>query len=383
MSNPIPEEWRKVKIGEDISILTDYTANGSFASLKDNVTYFNERNYAALVRTTDLKQRQFSPKRFTDKKGYDFLKKSSLKPGDIVIANVGSAGEAYRIPDYPMPMTLAPNMYLVKFYESIDDNFIYQLLINEKFYKDLLNNAATTTLNAINKSSFRSIEVLIPPLTEQKKIASILTSVDDVIEKTESQISKLQDLKKGMMQELLTKGIGHTEFKDSPVGRIPKSWEVQSLSSFSLNTKNSFVNGPFGSDLLARELQNEGVPVIYVRDIKNGQYQRISTVCVSEGKADSLPACNVEKYDVIMTKVGDPPCDSAVYKTANRAIVTQDVIRIRSSKDVDPFFLKEILNSTVGRKQIEKIEISGTRTRVSLTDLKKGSNAKTNTKRTS
>ncbi|OOZ38294.1 restriction endonuclease subunit S [Solemya elarraichensis gill symbiont] len=62
--------------------------------------------------------------------------------------------------------------------------------------------------------------------SEQQKIASILTSVDEVIEKTERQISKIQDLKKGMMQELLTKGIGHTEFKDSAVGRIPKEWDV-------------------------------------------------------------------------------------------------------------------------------------------------------------
>jgi len=68
--------------------------------------------------------------------------------------------------------------------------------------------------------------VPLPPLPEQKKIASILTSVDSVIEKTEAQISKLQDLKKGMMTELLIKGIGHTEFKDSPVGKIPESWDV-------------------------------------------------------------------------------------------------------------------------------------------------------------
>ena len=71
---------------------------------------------------------------------------------------------------------------------------------------------------------------LFPPKPEQQKIASILTSVDEVIEKTEAQIGKLQDLKKGMMQELLTKGIGHTEFKDSPVGRIPKGWEVKTLN---------------------------------------------------------------------------------------------------------------------------------------------------------
>ena len=67
---------------------------------------------------------------------------------------------------------------------------------------------------------------LFPPLPEQKKIASILTSVDEVIENTQKQIDKLQDLKKATMNELLTKGIGHTEFKDSELGRIPKSWEV-------------------------------------------------------------------------------------------------------------------------------------------------------------
>lgn len=78
----------------------------------------------------------------------------------------------------------------------------------------------------IYASGLEEIKVNLPSFSEQQKIASILTSVDAVIEKTESQINKLQDLKKGMMQELLTKGIGNTEFKDSPLGRIPKEWKV-------------------------------------------------------------------------------------------------------------------------------------------------------------
>lgn len=75
-------------------------------------------------------------------------------------------------------------------------------------------------------------EILLPPLPEQQKIATILTSVDTVIEKTRAQIDKLKDLKTGMMQQLLTQGIGHTEFKDTPVGRIPKEWDVGTLDSF-------------------------------------------------------------------------------------------------------------------------------------------------------
>ena len=92
-------------------------------------------------------------------------------------------------------------------------------------------NLAEVRRPQITRESLAKVEIPSPPLPEQKKIASILTSVDEVIEKTESQIAKLQDLKTGMMQELLTKGIGpggvpHTEFKDSPVGRIPVGWEV-------------------------------------------------------------------------------------------------------------------------------------------------------------
>jgi len=74
-------------------------------------------------------------------------------------------------------------------------------------------------------------KISLPPLSEQKKIASILISVDEVIENTQKQIDKLQDLKKATMNELLTKGIGHTEFKDSVLGRIPKSWEVRKFDA--------------------------------------------------------------------------------------------------------------------------------------------------------
>ena len=61
--------------------------------------------------------------------------------------------------------------------------------------------------------------------------------MDEVIENTQKQIDKLQDLKKATMNELLTKGIGHTEFKDSELGRIPKSWEVVALSEIGTISK--------------------------------------------------------------------------------------------------------------------------------------------------
>lgn len=87
-------------------------------------------------------------------------------------------------------------------------------------------------------------KVRIPPLPEQKKIASILKSMDEVIENTHKQIDKLQDLKKATMNELLTKGIGHTEFKGSELGSIPKCWKIASLSDHAsrIHVKNDIGN---------------------------------------------------------------------------------------------------------------------------------------------
>ena len=96
----------------------------------------------------------------------------------------------------------------------------------------------------IYSSGLAEINLVLPPLPEQKKIASILTSVDEVIETTQKQIDKLQDLKKATMNELLTKGIGHTEFKDSELGRIPKSWEVNRLDQISIISRGKFSHRP-------------------------------------------------------------------------------------------------------------------------------------------
>ena len=104
--------------------------------------------------------------------------------------------------------------------------------VNLRFAAEYLSTVAKNHVSYVGNpklmnGTFGEIELLLPPLSEQKKIASILTSVDEVIENTQKQIDKLQDLKKATMNELLTKGIGHTEFKESELGRIPKSWEIR------------------------------------------------------------------------------------------------------------------------------------------------------------
>lgn len=133
--------------------------------------------------------------------------------------------------------------------ESADQEFLFQSLQYAKPRIQLLSQGST--FEAINGTELKEFDLTLPPLPEQQKIATILSSVDEVIEKTRAQIDKLKDLKTGMMQELLTKGIGHTEFKDSPVGRIPAAWTAKLLDSLAKRgsghtpskTEDSYWNG--------------------------------------------------------------------------------------------------------------------------------------------
>jgi type I restriction enzyme S subunit len=83
----------------------------------------------------------------------------------------------------------------------------------------------------VQRDFFDDAFVPIPPLPEQKKIAEILTAVDESIEKTRAVIEKTKELKKGLMQTLLTRGIGHKKFKKTPAGEIPVEWEVEQIKN--------------------------------------------------------------------------------------------------------------------------------------------------------
>ncbi|MCK4234877.1 restriction endonuclease subunit S [candidate division WOR-3 bacterium] len=102
----------------------------------------------------------------------------------------------------------------------------YCLAFNKRIFKSL---AAGSTFKAIRRNEIERIPIPLPPLLEQQKIAEVLGIVDEAIEKVDKAIEKTQRLKKGLMQQLLTKGIGHKEFKDTKVGKIPKEWEVLKL----------------------------------------------------------------------------------------------------------------------------------------------------------
>ena len=181
----IPNSWNLCKISEVTSLVTDYVANGSFASLAENVTYKEVEDVAVLIRLVDFNNDFKGDFVFIDEHAYEFLGKSKLYGDEIIISNVGAnVGTVFRCPRLTYKMSLAPNSIMVKFKES-DDFYFYWLRSHAG--QHMLHSIVTGSAQPkFNKTNFRDMLVPVPPRDVQDKIASILRPLEDKIEQNKT-----------------------------------------------------------------------------------------------------------------------------------------------------------------------------------------------------
>jgi len=214
----IPEDWKVIKVYNFISILKGYPFSSKF---------FNSKGRGLpLIRIRDLGKKE-------TESYYDgpYDKTYIVKKGDILVSMDGE----FNIYVWRGPKGLL-NQRICKIWSKderkLNDLFLYYIL--KKPLKLIEAQIGQTTVKHLLDRDIRRIRIPLPPLPEQKAIAHILSAVDEAIQKTNEIIEKTKRLKKGLMQELLTKGIGHKKFKDTEIGRIPEEWEVVRLRDIAL-----------------------------------------------------------------------------------------------------------------------------------------------------
>lgn len=168
---------------------------------------------------------------------YEQAPEIQLKVGDVLMTKDGTIGKLLYVDNLPDKASLNSHLFVMR---PINDSFIskyfYYHLQSEKFKKYIDNNKTGSTMPAITQAAMEKYKLILPPLEEQEKIASILSTVDEQIDNVEALIKKNKELKKGLMQTLLTKGIGHTKFKTTEIGEIPEEWEVKKIIDIATTT---------------------------------------------------------------------------------------------------------------------------------------------------
>ena len=197
----IPEHWKVLPIRDVTMAVTDYVANGSFASLAANVSYKDDKDVAVLIRLVDYNNNFQGNFVYIDDHAYNFLSKSKLYGGEIIISNVGAnVGTVFRCPTLPYKMSLAPNSIMVKFNENNDFYFHWLKSRNgQQMIKSIVTGSAQPKFN---KTNFRQMLVPVPPIEEQNRIAAILNAIDDKINKNRQINDNLEQQAQSYFQEL-------------------------------------------------------------------------------------------------------------------------------------------------------------------------------------
>ena len=158
------------------------------------------------------------------------LKCTLLERGDLLVARMPDPiGRACIVPSLPYPAITAVDCAILRVDPSVScAEFVVQICNSDGHLAEVARRISGTTRQRVSRSALGDMKIVLPPLWEQKKIAAILTAVDEAIEATQAVIDQLQVVKSALMSELLTRGLPgrHSEHEPTAAGGIPKGWAL-------------------------------------------------------------------------------------------------------------------------------------------------------------
>ncbi len=224
-----PIDWNLSRIGNHCNVLGGGTPNSKIYE------YYHPLEIPWL-KSGDVNIKKIeSATNYISKLG---LKNSSAKllPRNSIILGLSGRGKTRGMVSLlEIESSCNQNLACIVPNEKLYYKFLFYFL--EHKYEYIRNFTGDKSRNILNLSLVKSIPIIIPAIMEQKKIACILENVDKITQTTRKIIRNLKESKKGLMQRMFTEGIGHTEFKETKVGKIPKEWEIVNFNNSIIKAK--------------------------------------------------------------------------------------------------------------------------------------------------
>lgn len=249
--------------------------------------------------------------------------------------------------------------------DQLDAGYLLQLSHWEPLQRHAVATSSGTKMPRTSWKQLGAFKFSLPAVSEQRKIAAILFSVDDAIEKTYKVIDQVKVVKRGLTRELMSRGLPgrHSSFQRTELGESPKEWAVKTVGSVAASGKYSCVGGPFGSDLTRKDyVDSPGVPVIRGSNMGNLSpwLNEDEFVFVSATKAASLQRNTASRGDLIFTQRGTlgQVCRIPMRSRFKRYVISQSQMKITvDEKHVSADFLLAYFHSPQAQALIERMTI--------------------------
>ena len=318
----IPKDWEVMMLNE----ITNYkSSNLSLNKLEENTGKYKLYGASGMLKGIDFYQ--------TDKESFAIVKDGSGF-GNLLWCDKNSSilGTLGRITNK----------------ETSDLKFCFYLTHTIKFKRYM----SGSTIPHLYYKDYGNIKLPVPPLPEQQKIAAILSTVDEQISTTDKIIEKSKELKKGLMQKLFSEGIGHTEFKDTKIGRVPKGWDVIKLNSIA----KSFVGIASSATHAYRD---SGVLLLRNQNIKEGRLKLDDVLYVNEEYELQHKTKRLKVNDILSVRTGYPGMSAVVTKELEGSQSFTTLITRINSVNIDSYYLCYFINSPEGKAFFKRSEAGG------------------------
>jgi type I restriction enzyme S subunit len=198
----IPKGWKVETIGKLDLYISDLVANGSFASIKENVVTTENEDYALFIRNTDLKNRLKNQRFYVNKHSYDFLKKTALFGGEIILPNVGDVGSVHRCPNFKIPMTLGNNCIMLK--SNNMQNWLYTYFRSNIGFNSLRSVVIGSVQDKLSKTNFKSIRIVLPTVELLTQMEDFFSSIYNLQESNLIESDEYENLRDTLLPKLIS-----------------------------------------------------------------------------------------------------------------------------------------------------------------------------------
>ena len=236
--------------------------------------------------------------------------------------------------------------------------FVRHLFGSHSYQAQIDISLAGSAINNLKNSDIESIPISIPPKFMRKKIARILSTLDEAIEKTDELIGKYEQIKAGMMHDLFTRGLtpdGQLRaprseaphlYQETPIGWIPKEWGFSVMRDKAAPGDHHLKSGPFGSALKGEHWVEDGHPAITIGALGEGFFITSELLHVGAYDAKRLSAFMLKLGDVVFSRVADVGRSAVIKYDQVGWIMSSNLMRISlDRKQVLPEFLQYQLSS--------------------------------------
>ena len=261
-------------------------------------------------------------------------KRKEAEPNDILIsvrAPVGAVNICNR------KSIIGRGLAAIRPLSELDGRFLYYFLkANEKQIDAL---GTGSTFKAITQETLKKIQIPVPPLNDQIRIAHLLGKVESLITQRKQHLQQLDDLLKSVFLEMFGDPIQN-----------PYKFPLHQLSEFYVNPKEGTKCGPFGSALKKEELVDSGVPVWNMDNIAiDGQMVLPFRMWISNEKYDELSSYSVRDGDIVISRAGTVGKMCVARMNNQPAIISTNLIRLRLGNNLRPLHFVSLMLYCKGR----------------------------------